>query len=438
MNYELTIDLKGADKVESILRQLRQGTNSSSGGGFNIFGSGGSNSPAAKVLSDLDRASHKVAGMKKDFQSIGTAFAQGISATSAAWMSMAANNKSASFWAKNPQFAAIIQGLGINAMSQYRNPIGPMMPAYPTSGLSLGWWGSAVLRAQAAMHQYPNAIGPGLSGYSGPTPPMLKAGAGVNLGQLPFIGKFLTIMGGAALVTEGFTKALQAARDTISRGFGIYSGAGQAGLSQGFFARRQALAGILGVQGDPQKIFMFGNAVQQISQRINDSVNILAKNSSTMAQLHINFDVLKIDFEALLSNILTRLVPAINIFLAAMDALVKKMQSWANVIAAIAIVAARTELIIAMSYMKDFMKQMKEFSAVAPKLPLLMRQLPASSMEKMGLLIGGGLQNPMIREQIKSNQYLKVIADHVSGRAIPRTGMPYAGQFGMTARTNQP
>ena len=203
------------------------------------------------------------------------------------------------------------------------------------------------------------------------------------------------------LAVKGFTSAVEVSKSAILKAFGIYTGAAQQGLSTQFYTNRQALASLLGVQGSPNNVFMFGKAVGELDKRIGNAVSTISQNARPLAELEINAKILKLDIEALASNITTKLAPALNAWINALDALSKiQPPEWLKVSLRI------SEGIATMGISElwrgiNHLVESKFGGGVGGlgQLSTMAKQLPASQWEHMGLVIGGGWQQKSVDYQ---------------------------------------
>ena len=207
------------------------------------------------------------------------------------------------------------------------------------------------------------------------------------------------------LAVKGFTSAVEASKSAILKAFGIYTGAAQQGLSTQFYTNRQALAGLLGVQGSPNNVFMFGKAVGELDKRIGNAVSTISQNARPLAELEINAKILKLDFESIASALTVKLVPAMNAWINAIDALSKiAPPKWLQ---DLTIAMAKSALLIASlgnSNLLSALNAMVQGKFGSPNgglspLSTMAKQLPASQWEHMGLVIGGGWQQKSVDYQ---------------------------------------
>ena len=247
----------------------------------------------------------------------------------------------------------------------------------------------------------------GLSGTKG-----AGIAAGVSVGALTAIGFAL----------EGFRKALEGAKQAIGKAFGIYTGAAQQGLSTSFFTNRQALGNVFGVQGNPNQVFQFGSAVQEVERRIAGATQTIANNAKPLAETEMNFRIMKLDVEALSSKIAVGLLPVLNAWINAIDFLSKlEPPAWLRIAArgSWAAVSFGTTEVLA-GFTKFLGSKFGTTGFGAGGLPQLlgpMQQMPVSQWEKMGLVIAGGLQNQAVeyarRTAVATEKIARATADNV-------------------------
>jgi hypothetical protein len=452
MEYVLTLNLQGADNVESSLSKLTSLTQrlSSTSTTNGLAGIVGTPSAVSKQTEDISRLVRQVEQGKVGVHALGRELKNlgqlpsNISYKSVEWLKTLAPKALARTLSDNPnlqkdwaayQSALVASANGGNLpWKQYNmaNRIGagmmnfgvPNVPAMNFTAASiikgLRETGGKDLAKVLAMGSFDEAISASNVSQQG-VPPKLQSGRSMSLSSIPMLGRFLTVAGLVAAALEGFRKAVETVAGSINRGFGIYSGAGQSGLSRQFFTQRQTLASIFGIEGNPNQVFVFGKAIQEINARISGAVSTLAKTSPTLAGLHINFDILKLDFEALAADITSSLAPALNLFAMLLDKLIKAFDRFFNskiaqYITALAILDSGIPA-------KFVMANLISASSGAPNLNPFMKQLPASTWERMGLVIGGGTpQSTMVQ---LTRQIAKNTGDAVR---LLKSKTPAAGQ----------
>lgn len=267
------------------------------------------------------------------------------------------------------------------------------------------------------------------------------------------MGKFgLSGLGGAAAVTgilvgaatlagvalKGFTTAVEGAMKAIDKAHALYTQAAQQGVATSFYAQRQALAGLLGVSGNPNQVFMFGKATQELAQRSAYATNILAGNAKALAETSIGFKLLSLDVDALFSAIAVRLAPGMNALTTDAIVLTEILIKMAGAIAWVAKAIGKFFRDLALGPIGGTIigNLFSKIAAAAggaglPNLQMAAKQLPASSLEHMGLIAGGGIGSTVTNQLKQANQHLRVIANAVTGGNLPRT-------FGMSPAVANP
>ena len=202
------------------------------------------------------------------------------------------------------------------------------------------------------------------------------------------------------------------------------------------------LSSIIGVS--EQDVLKFGSAINYLNPRIEHASKILSDTALPLTQVSYNIEILKTDLSALFAKMTAEAAPAINNFLVGLDDLVKRITDHANSMGT----AGKTAQ-IASSFLSGgsalgiglIVKAIQTHGAIitavskAPKnleAPMtFMKQIPASSWEKMGLVIGGkgNTTNELIRQ---SNKHLSTIAAAVTGTGVARQS------FGMNPTVANP
>lgn len=246
------------------------------------------------------------------------------------------------------------------------------------------------------------------------------------------IPTFLPLVGSLTAINFAFktlTTTVNEAKRAIQTAFGIYTGAAQQGLSSRFFAQRQFAASVLGVQGNPNNVFYFGKAFQEVSARINESTQIIAGNAPRLAQVEMNWRILKIDFDALASSLVTRLIPAFDLMMAATDQFVKYLTRHAMLL--LAPLLASPAGIMMLDAISKKLRTDPAFAAFfkgTTPLGIMAKQLPASQMEHMGLVIGGGFQQQALEYQKRAAITLEKIYQRMESQRRDSSGSYYMGR----------
>ena len=209
-----------------------------------------------------------------------------------------------------------------------------------------------------------------------------------------------------SMVIEDFKKLSIAYKDAAK----LYSATLQSGLGLGFTVKRISIANILGVS--EQEVNKFSYAIAKIAQETSAATKALAESALQLT---------KVEQETKKADLAEK---AFNAERARTYSALKFLSEQGRG------ERANENLF----FRKKFNDLLEKFGLLAPKAeqPIpSMKQLPSSTWEKMGLVVGSGGQgtNDLIR---KSNGYLKTIADHVkTAGSIPRS-------FGLDPKTANP
>lgn len=417
MNYTLTLNLEGADQVDSMLDKLSKGVS-------NIGSS-------PKISFDKWLS----AGSEADGEKVGKKFGTGLIS---GWGKaiITGKNQLNKFWNDAVNFGngglPGIKGLrdvtgkdlakvmGLGDITQFDKKIEKPDWKKILIGAGLGFTnpyiGSRLLSDE---------LGKGGSGQGGVSGGLFGKGGIAGFSEIYLAFK------GFKIAVDTFRHIVESA---LAKAFDIYTQAAQTGLNTQFFAQRQAIAGLLGVSGNPNQIFMFGKAVQELAQRSSFATNIIAGNSRALFNTSVNFKILKLDTEALYSEIASKLAPALNLAVMGIDFLT---QSLTKMISTTGILKFELEVLShlpggGMAWIARSISALANLLTNANQLSPVMKQLPASSWEHMGLAIGQGSNttNNLIK---KSNQYLQTIAG-----AVTMHGSGSSGQFGLSPTTSNP
>ena len=258
----------------------------------------------------------------------------------------------------------------------------------------------------------------------------------------------LSGIGGAALGTVGLVGAATAVGfslkalskivnetiDSYDKARKLYASSLISGLGTGFIAKRQNLASILGVS--EIEVMQFGAAVAYLNPKIEQATKIFEETNPALTQVSWHTKILKLDFEALGAKLANSVAPALLTVIDALDVLVKVISQSKPFFDFLQRFGSSMLFGPIVSAAAQFLPNIPKEGLLGNKgeIPLPeshMKKLPASTWEKMGLVVGSGGQgtNDLIR---KSNGYLKTIADHVkTAGSIPRS-------FGLDPKTANP
>jgi len=232
-------------------------------------------------------------------------------------------------------------------------------------------------------------------------------------------------------------KALSAAfnslKSSVENARNAYAKSLTSGLGIEFTVNRSLLANILGVS--ETEVVKFGAAVNYLNPKLSHASKILSETTKPLTEVAWEFGVLKADLSAVFAKISNDASPAILDLIGFLDSLAislsnagKGVQNFQDFIQGYYDWFFNVDPQVAKA---DFLeRESKKKSSRIPDPLSYMKQLPASSWEKMGLVMGGGnTTNDLIK---KSNMYLKTIADAVKNTG----GIPRA--FGLDPATANP
>jgi len=277
-------------------------------------------------------------------------------------------------------------------------------------------------------------------------------------------------------------------RDSINIESKLYTQAVTQGLSTNFLASRNTISKILGVNPDSNEMFRFGSAVQYVQFKTKDAIKTFGESAIPLKKLDMDFKIVITNFEALGVKLTTELAPAIEFVLSKLDHLStfhantpeeSRKQNNENFFSSFPEILAKIggtmpggtgskddyfglmgqeDVLEKVKKLGDgglgkladaagldkiqkqmfvrFVDENKKALGKNPELHLndpgsFMKQLPASTWEKMGLVVGGGNSTKDLIK--KSNGYLQIIA-----RAVSNNPSGTAFQFGMNPRVSNP
>lgn len=346
---------------------------------------------------------------------------------------------SGAFWKLNPGFQQQLGSAQAAAQAAMRAPTmqniirnwgllgkqGPQFPAIP------GFMGGNFFRERAGSIQglkdqnYGRALAGinsmgelGLGSIKG-----LRTPGGGDLAKVHAMGSFeentkkssifssltarlLTIGAAVYAAKKGFDelkKAMDTFRKATENASKIYGKSLTTGLSLGFVQKRTALAGILGVS--EEDVVKFSAALQVLSPKLEWATGILSSTNRNLTAVAWSFKILAYDFSALVAKISNDAAPAIGKLITVMDKMVKLAASLYDAFKGVlerivkslssALVSDvfGTSLGILLSKVIGALVKSIPDSGTAPTPTSYMKQLGASSLERMGLIagVGGGL-----------------------------------------------
>ena len=263
----------------------------------------------------------------------------------------------------------------------------------------------------------------GISGFAGAAGvTALLVGASTALG--------LAFMALKKTVQETFL-AYEAARK-------LYAKSLLSGLGLGLQTQRGLLASIIGVS--ETEVIKFGAAWAYLNPRIEHASKILAETAVPLTQVSWEWKIFQADLSAFAAKMAADIAPAMMEFIDSLSILLKLLDDhkatliWNLQNSGLGVANTTTKILANMIYGvtdKEVRAGAARGRGTMPDPQAYMKQLPVSAWERMGLVVGGGgnTTNELI---MKSNQYLKVIAQAVT------SGVPRASQFGLDPNVANP
>jgi len=240
----------------------------------------------------------------------------------------------------------------------------------------------------------------------------------------------------ASMMVAAFQKIFESAEKAQQ----VYSRALTSGLGIGFANKRGIQAGILGVS--EQEVLQFGAALNYINPKIEQATKSIEKSIMPLTTMNIDFKMLKLEVDALTMSIAAQLAPAITGIINLLSNLVAAFTKFSTEIAVVikAAVGGIFQAVLTpilgplgaklASKFAGLLISSKSDVGALPTPQSYMKQMPASSWEKLGLIVGGGTNN--YAQQTAKNT--KDIADMM--RASRRGNSGASQPFGMNLMTS--
>ena len=281
-----------------------------------------------------------------------------------------------------------------------------MMPLFnPTSV-----WGNLFATRQIFSAFSGTKTGTGLMAKAG-----LSGTGGAALAAGGTVGVLLSVGLAIKALSKVMHESIAAYRDAPK----LYAKAMTSGLGLKFVTKRTMLADIMGVS--EQEVIKYGYAFQYLNPKIEWASAIMAKTNTNLTSVDWSFKIVGNDMKAMFATIANDAAPAMRKFLDGLHNVIEDVTEWYNKhkeqVALQTKVFGWTMMPLQMLSLKYFSSKGTD-TGPAPQPLSFMKQLPASSWEKMGLVIGGasGGQNPatqtahhtkgILAEQKKTNYYL--------------------------------
>ncbi len=268
------------------------------------------------------------------------------------------------------------------------------------------------------------------SGLSGPTGQGLlsKVGLGGSAGGAAAATGVVM----AGLLAIGLAlKALQITIRETAKAFEearkLYAKTLISGLGLNFTIGRKNLADVLGVS--EKEVLQFGAAISTLGPKLKFATDTMSKTTPNLASVAFEFSILKKDMEALFFTIANEAAPALRTFADAMSKLVVAFTRFlqhdpiAKFIESITVGKYSSLNVLA-----HLLGGSDSGPAASPQ--GLMKQLPASHLERMGLVVGGfGTQSDFASRTAKatekSSKLLEQIVRHIGGQSSSPFGEPF-------------
>jgi hypothetical protein len=268
--------------------------------------------------------------------------------------------------------------------SLFTNPSTKLMPEW--------FLGQAAGSAQQMGELFP---------YQGPVPPKIKdaknGGLSGLMGILGISGpEGIAIAAASAALLASFKALKYVVSETVEsfeRARKLYAHAFLSGTGLGFSVSRQNLSDVLGVS--EKDVFQFGAAVALLSPRLKFANDTMARMTPNLTSVSYEFEILKKDTEAMFMTLANDLAPEIKAIVTLLDYFVRGLSAVADALkkhmAEILefIVGALPINDVVKSAIESFIKASEGLFHAAPSPQGLMKQLPASALERMGLVVGG-------------------------------------------------
>ena len=246
-------------------------------------------------------------------------------------------------------------------------------------------WGIAFAARGVSKGLLGTAKGRGLMGAFG-----LSGASGAMLGATALVAGATAIgvaFMGLKKIVEETTKAYENARQ-------LYAKALQSGMGLKFTTQRSLIAGVMGVS--ETEVFRFGAQMAYLNPRLAQASKILAETAIPLAKVSWQSKILGADMQALAAKLANDAAPAVMLFLASLDNLVKFLTDKSSFLLKMAVTGAALTMgpsgaEIMLNQISSMIKAYGIGNMPSPQ--GWMKQLPASTWEHMGLVVGGDRRN---------------------------------------------
>lgn len=215
------------------------------------------------------------------------------------------------------------------------------------------------------------------------------------------MGVWMAGLTAAGFALKGFTMAISFTAEEIKKAFQfahtLYAKALSSGLTLGFEAKRSMTANVLGIQ--ESEVFRSRQAAS-VMEQLKGSINGIAQDAPVLAYTSAQFKILQYDILAAASKLAANLAPALNGLIILLDKFTKAISALANsiipAVEAMAMASGTSLGALITAEIEATKKTFRELSGIGNAATgtlgepqTFMNQMPASSWEKMGLVIGG-------------------------------------------------
>lgn len=226
------------------------------------------------------------------------------------------------------------------------------------------------------------------SGLSGPVGQKLLGGVGLA-GTGGTVAATATIMPillafGAAL--KGLQIAIRQTAAAYDDARKLYAHSLLSGLGLQFTANRQNLADVLGVS--EKEVFQFGAAVAFIGPKLKFASDVMARTAPNLTSVSYEFEILKKNLGAMFAVLANDAAPALRKFVDGLNVLIESLTRFFEKNKIGIALEAIFEGMIG-SKVADIIASKGKDIGPAPTPQGFMKQLPASALERMGLVVGG-------------------------------------------------
>lgn len=225
-------------------------------------------------------------------------------------------------------------------------------------------------------------------------------------------------------MVQAMVSAIQALTNALNRAAALYAKQLQSGgLPGGFIAQRAGLAGIIGVSED--QVWQYGDAVKYLNQRLSFSAKINAETNRSVTGAAWSMRILGEDFKALAMIAANSLAPEIRKVATLMHSLMAGLGP-IIVKGIVQIFKSAFEVglkmvagSIAVNFLKGFLDKIDP--GKAPAASVSSKRLQSSSWERMGLVIGQGVNSNPLKATERNTRQTAVLLKDIRAFLAPRS-----------------